>query len=347
MEVKQQIEDFLRKYETTGWLLLLMGGGLLLQGILYLIFGSMSMDSGGSVYDLIIQKLALPVHIKDLVFQPWSLITYPFVVMNFGLQFFNVLFSGLILWSFGRIHQQLLGNIRTRRLIILAVPLIGLITVLSATAIVPNNSNSSPVETVTESVEGESAASEATEGEEYASRVYREEGAKFFHSYHYRVSGMMVLVVLLLASCITLVPDYPIQMIIFGRVKILWVGLALIVLMWYNAGFFTPMGIAVMLAAALGYLHIYLMKNKIDITEQLWQFYAEGSKPKMKVKYGNSAPRPAKSKKKADPKKGEVSQDIIDGILDKISAKGYESLSREEKELLFKASDRNKDEKKD
>ena len=35
-------------------------------------------------------------------------------------------------------------------------------------------------------------------------------------------------------------------------------------------------------------------------------------------------------------------QEIIDAILDKISKSGYESLSKQEKELLFKSSNKNK-----
>jgi hypothetical protein len=59
--------------------------------------------------------------------------------------------------------------------------------------------------------------------------------------------------------------------------------------------------------------------------------------PKVRVSYRSA------SKSKSDTKtkpvdKEKVSQDEIDEILDKISAGGYESLSRDEKEKLFNAS---------
>lgn len=64
----------------------------------------------------------------------------------------------------------------------------------------------------------------------------------------------------------------------------------------------------------------------------------------MKVKYGDMTQARKASVRSSGSTPSEVPQDIIDGILDKISDKGYESLSREEKELLFKASTQKEDE---
>ncbi|RMG56248.1 MAG: hypothetical protein D6722_26780, partial [Bacteroidetes bacterium] len=119
----QQLRAFLDRHQTTGWLLVLMGGGLLLQGLLFVIFPD-------PTYTTIVHKLVLPPHVRDLLFQPWSLVTFPFFASSFS--FLNVLFNGLVLWAFGRIHQQLLGEVRTRRLVMLGVPTIGLLTVLIA-----------------------------------------------------------------------------------------------------------------------------------------------------------------------------------------------------------------------
>jgi hypothetical protein len=59
------------------------------------------------------------------------------------------------------------------------------------------------------------------------------------------------------------------------------------------------------------------------------------SKPKVKVTYRSEEPKKAKSAKVTVSK---TSQDEIDAILDKISDRGYESLTKEEKEKLFNAS---------
>jgi hypothetical protein len=61
-------------------------------------------------------------------------------------------------------------------------------------------------------------------------------------------------------------------------------------------------------------------------------------RPKVKVTHrGGSPPR---TRKKTAPKKTSsgVPQDEIDAILDKISERGYESLTKDEKQKLFNAS---------
>jgi hypothetical protein len=108
------------------------------------------------------------------------------------------------------------------------------------------------------------------------------------------------------------------------------------------------MAIGIALSAGLGFLHIYLMKQGIDLTESVWSYYQDkDAKPKMKVKYGSQKPVTTQRQHQHARQSHELSQEIIDGILDKISAEGYESLSREEKELLFRASTQKEDEKKD
>jgi hypothetical protein len=64
------------------------------------------------------------------------------------------------------------------------------------------------------------------------------------------------------------------------------------------------------------------------------------SSPKVKVTYRKSEPTTASSSRKATAKQGfnKATQEEIDAILDKISDKGYESLTKEEKEKLFNAS---------
>jgi predicted aspartyl protease len=57
--------------------------------------------------------------------------------------------------------------------------------------------------------------------------------------------------------------------------------------------------------------------------------------PKVKVTY-----RKQSAEKNQAPKFSKATQDEIDAILDKISDKGYESLSKDEKEKLFDASKR-------
>ncbi|RMG25593.1 MAG: hypothetical protein D6730_10655 [Bacteroidetes bacterium] len=340
MELKTHIQAFLQKYQTTGWLLFLLGLGMLVQGMLFVVLSTV--DRGKvqatpavvapaeqpapasaegeaapapvlSTYEKVINYLCLPANGKTFIFQPWTLLTYPFFMK--GFLFFRLLYDCLLLWSFGRIHQQLLGNQRTRRLVILAIPVLALLIVFIG-SLAP-------------------AFSLDANGQS----LY--------------LSGLTPIVVMLVISSITLVPDYSIQLFLFGRVKILWAGLILSLLTFTFVGFATPMGVMIMLGAGLGFLHVYLLRQGKDLTEIIWSYYQDREpQTRMKVKYGGGKKKQEKpagkrvAKSKSPTISGKVSQEIIDGILDKISAKGYESLSREEKEILFKAS-REEDEKKE
>lgn len=302
MDAKQQLRAFLGIHQTTGWLIFLMGVGLLIEILLILIVGIIS-NGNDELFRSIISYLILPTKGSDYLFKPWTIFTYPFFIQGINYSsLLRLLFDGLILWTFGRIHQQLLGDTRTRRLVILAVPIIGLLTVLICT-LVP---------------------------------IYV--GPTIY------LSGISVVMITLTISCITLVPDYPIQLFLLGRVKILWIGIV-ILLIELSYTFYGPQGIAVMLAALIGFFHIILLRRGTDITELIWSYYQDkDSKPRMMVKYGSKS-KDEFSNKSNKSKSDSIPQDVIDGILDKISDKGYESLTREEKELLFRASSQKDNEK--
>jgi membrane associated rhomboid family serine protease len=80
--------------------------------------------------------------------------------------------------------------------------------------------------------------------------------------------------------------------------------------------------------ALFGLLFGYMLKNGKDISEL--SFYTRSKKSPLKVVHTNSS---AKNREHST-----NSQQTIDGLLDKISKSGYENLSKSEKELLFKLS---------
>ncbi len=293
MDAKQQLRAFIGVHQTSGWLVVLAVAGLILEiivAIIALIFGG----GDGKIFEELIPYLLLPTEGQVLLFRPWTIFTYPFFVPDMGFyMLIRVFFDLWILFIFGKIHQQLLGDTRTKRLVILTVPLVAILTVLSCSFL--------PVYPVP------------------------------------YVAGISTIMITLIISSITLVPDYPIQLFLFGRVKILWIGLVLL-LLELSYTFVTPQGVAIIIAATLGFFHIILLRRGTDITELIWSYYQDKeNKPRMKVKYGTKANEEyANTGKKISP--DDIPQHVIDGILDKISAKGYESLTREEKELLFRAS---------
>ncbi|MEL6593565.1 MAG: DUF6576 domain-containing protein [Bacteroidota bacterium] len=341
-------------YQTTGWLLLFMAAGLLIQGLAIFI-------AGPELYDTLILKMTLPARFQDLVWQPWSLFTWPFFYSAFS--FLTILFGGMMLFTFGRIHQQFLNDTRTRRLVWLAIPLIGLLTVTYSTVRLIGSDRPAAVE-ITETnnpqedvvVEDEAAAelSEAkaedaaseTETTSEEAQTYVDNQIQRWSRQGTYVGGIVPLMILLMISSITLVPRYPIRLFLFGQVEIRIVGLIFFALIWISSGLFTPYGFAVLIAGLLGYLNVYLLRQGTDVTEIVWSFYKEDKKPRMKVKYSNPQKwetggehQVATKTKVATAEDGNnVPEEIVDRILEKIHATGYDSLSREEKELLFKAS---------
>jgi hypothetical protein len=91
--------------------------------------------------------------------------------------------------------------------------------------------------------------------------------------------------------------------------------------------------------ALMGYLFIVQYKKGIDLSKGINRFFdwlsslfKSSPKSKMKVAYKRKVSDEEFNYNK------KVEQEHIDKILDKISKSGYESLSKSEKEMLFKAS---------
>jgi hypothetical protein len=95
--------------------------------------------------------------------------------------------------------------------------------------------------------------------------------------------------------------------------------------------------------ALMGYIYIKQLQVGVNwgswITATLsWIRGLFASQPKVKVTYRNTASSSKESNTARPAGKSKASQDEIDAILDKISDRGYESLTKEEKEKLFNAS---------
>lgn len=147
--------------------------------------------------------------------------------------------------------------------------------------------------------------------------------APIFAGQNATLVGASASVMAILAATATLVPDYSIRLLLIGELKLKYLVLAYLVfgvigLIGNNAGG----SIAHLGGALFGFIFIKLLQNGND-----WSTIFN-RKPKLKVVKNKS------------PKRSEftVNQKEIDKILDKISKSGYDQLSKEEKETLFKAS---------
>lgn len=136
-----------------------------------------------------------------------------------------------------------------------------------------------------------------------------------------------------------LLPDYTFFLIFIGPVRIKYIAIGAVLMSFLgtiegNAGG----NIAHLGGALIGFIYMKQLQAGVNwggwITVTLdWFKDLFKSKPAVKVTYRKEDKRSAKP---ASPSK--ASQAEIDAILDKISDRGYESLTKEEKEKLFNAS---------
>jgi len=140
--------------------------------------------------------------------------------------------------------------------------------------------------------------------------------------------GASASVLSVIVSAATLLPEYGIGIMFLGIVRLKFIALFAIVLDLVSIPISNTGGhIAHIGGALFGFLYIKYIYGKIRFPEWLVSIF---SRPKLKVHYS--------AKQKTTTESYEPSQEEIDLILDKISKSGYDSLSKKEKEILFKAS---------
>jgi len=244
--------------------------------------------------------LGLPADIKTLVSQPWTLVTYMFT----HIEFMHILFNMLVFFWFGKILAEFAGNKK-----ILPVYLLGGITggllYIAAYNVFPVFGNS---------------VSDA------------------------RAWGASASVMAIVFAATTLVPDYTMFLLLFGAVRIKWIALVLVVLDLISLPTDNPGGHIAHLGGALfGFFYIKQLQRGRDpgsrinsIADRIANIFKR--KPDLKVTYrrkekstvssGYQQKLPGKNDKQAK----------LDTILDKISQAGYDSLSKEEKDFLFRMS---------
>ena len=136
-------------------------------------------------------------------------------------------------------------------------------------------------------------------------------------------------------------PNYTINLIFLGPVKIKWIAVVFIVLDVLSVASSNAGGhIAHLGGAVYGYLFAMQMKKGTDIGKTFSGVIDYAAtwfqrKPRMKVSYRNEAKSMDDmeyNQSKADKQKE------IDRILDKISQSGYANLTEKEKKILFEAS---------
>jgi membrane associated rhomboid family serine protease len=237
----------------------------------------------------------------EILTQPWSLVTYMFLHAGF----FHILFNMLIFYWFGRIFQEYLGDRRLISTFILG-GVAGAVVFILAYQLFPALSQRA-------AVTGMVGAS----------------------------AGVMAIVV----GAATLLPDFSLNLLLVGPVRLKYIAGFMVLISFLGTagsnagGEFSHLG-----GALFGFLYIKQLDKGRDIGEWLMQgvdkiklaFSGDGKATSSSFKvHRNEQPQfktyPAEKDKKTKQKE-------IDRILDKIAESGYDSLTQEEKDTLFKAS---------
>lgn len=241
--------------------------------------------------------LVLPKEFSEFIFKPWTIITYGFAHIDFWHLFFNM----LVLYFIGRSFSNLF-NIKLSLNIYFLGIISGALTYMLAYALFPNG-----ILKFTGPLLGASA-------------------------------GVRAALIFLCAY----MPNYEVRLVTFN-IKLLYIGLVLVALDLLglfsgNAGG----NIAHLGGDVLGFLYATQLKRGTDIGkgfERIMDSITSLFSKKSTLKTVHRSKR--KTKAYAGHTKDEFNefnkQKQIDIILDKISKSGYESLSQEEKEFLFRS----------
>jgi len=272
----------------------------LLMAIFY-VFAKASQNFDAYVW--FAKQIAILPDISVFILKPWTILTYGFAHSLDDI--WHIVFNMIALYWFGKLFVEYLGSDK-----LIANYILGSIAGAFLYLLLFN--------TVPYFIEG---------------RLQFEQNPYFIG-----MVGASAAIYAVMVATATLLPDYTFFLLFLGPVRIKYIALFFIVASFLGSVQGNPGGnIAHLGGAFIGYVYIKQLQAGVNwggwITATLdWFKGLFSSKQKVKVTY----------RKEESPIKksglSKASQAEIDLILDKISDRGYESLTKEEKEKLFNAS---------
>ncbi|MDA3930280.1 MAG: rhomboid family intramembrane serine protease [Prolixibacteraceae bacterium] len=253
----------------------------------------------------LLEWLALPSDLATLASRPWTLITYMFLHYNF----IHILFNMLWLYWFGKIFMMYFDERKLLGTYVLG-GLSGGVLYIIAYNVLP-------------------AFSDIAEG-----------GI---------LLGASASIIAIVISSAIHAPNLTVNLFllssIFGPIKIIWIAAASLLIYFIGITGTNAGGNIAQLGGALwGFIYISQLKKGKDITAKFNDFLFNFDaffkrKGKMKVTYRREnvqrmSDREYNKRKRSD-------KENINVILDKIAKSGYDSLSKSEKEVLFKMNNKN------
>ena len=271
--------------------------------VLLLVKIIFTLSQSSQIYDWLLDQIQLPADRTVFLYKPWTLFTYFFAHEDI----FHILFNMLFFYWFGKLVDEYLGAKRVVALYMLGGIAGGLVFIVLYNVL------------------------------------------PFFQA-HLIESGMLGASAAAFSVAVgasTLLPNYTFNLIFLGPIRIKFIAIFYIILslaqtIGPNAGG----NLAHLGGALIGYIFIKLLQNGTDLGKPIYAVMNGWSnlfrkKPAMQVTYREKQVYRSKNVYSSTSVSGSIEtpdQTEIDNILDKISKSGYESLTKEEKQKLFRAS---------
>jgi len=283
---------------------------IIINVVIFLVLAALSVFSRWfgfeGVFKVVHDQFSIPPLFSDFIYRPWTIITYGFAHSLYDL--LHILFNMLIFYWFAKLIIEYLGSDKVISLYILGT--------IAGGALYLFVYNVVPFYVANSGFPGMVGASAA-------------------------VSAIVV-------AAATLVPNYTFFLLFIGPVRIKYIAAFIVITSFiWSTGSNAGGNVAHLGGALMGYIFVrQLQKGNnwgawvISVMRFFKSFFVRQSNIKVSYskKKSTGSARKAKSGSSSKPSSSQASQDEIDAILDKISEKGYESLSKEEKQKLFNAS---------
>ncbi len=297
-------EDLRMQWRTGGGLvrlILVNVAVFVLMVLAYLLLLPMGGNGPGAVMlrdAWVVQWLRSTADLGTLITRPWTVVTYMFLHLSLGHIFWNM----IILWMSGRLFQDLLGGKRLIGNYILG-GIVGLLVFVISSNLTTPSGQPQPA-----------------------------------------VMGASAAVMSVLVGIASYRPTMVVHLLLIGPVKLMYVAAVVVLLDLMGIGSGDGVAHEAHIGGALyGFLAARQLAkgqdwslNFMNAMEAIGRAFRPKQGGRMKV-----AKKPGRNIYEQDAAfnaQKNTEQARIDAILDKISRSGYDSLSKEEKDLLFKAS---------
>jgi hypothetical protein len=240
------------------------------------------------------QRAGLSLNLHGFLKAPWALLIHPFVSMPIAAIF--TLLQLMLLWTFGLMLGRTIGERKTRALLIVSLFFLPIV-LWAICAPLP------------------------------------------FIDPHDLQYGLDMGIMALVGATITLLPGYKVRVFFVLEVKLVWLGLFLIFASWISGIVtLTHTMFSVPLSAGFGWLYVTQQRKGRDLAE--WVYAPFELKKRKKAQRAEVARKATLAKAYKtfqvveEVKHIDDPEEEINRILDKISAQGYDKLTRAEKEFL-------------